>query len=372
MKIMIVISSLATGGAERATAELSRQWASLGHDVMIVMLGGKEDQHQDIADDVELTALGLAAASSTPVAALRANLRRVIAIRREVRSRRPDVVIGMMDRTAVLVALACVGTRVRTIGCERTAPGVAPMPRSWRALRAITYGGLDLVIAQTAPAAAWILNRTLARRSKVIPNAIIWPLPALEPTVDPATAFPPGRHVALAVGRLSAEKRFDLLIEAFERVAASRPDWDLVIVGEGPDRRSLEALVERVGLTGRIRLPGRVGNLSAWYPRASIFVLTSDFEGFPNVLLEAMAHGLSPISVDCPFGPRDILRHGVDGLLTSPGQVGPIAESMALLMDDEGLRGRLGAAAVKVRERFSADRVAALWDEALVRGGAAG
>jgi len=126
------------------------------------------------------------------------------------------------------------------------------------------------------------------------------------------------RRIVLAVGRFTKVKGFDLLIKAFAGIAIAYADWDLVILGEGPERSDLEAQVEALGLGHRVKLPGRAGNMPDWYARADLFVMSSHFEGFPLVLVEAMAHGCPAVSFDCDTGPRDIIRDEMDGRLVRP------------------------------------------------------
>ncbi|MDA3877955.1 MAG: glycosyltransferase, partial [Halothiobacillus sp.] len=129
---------------------------------------------------------------------------------------------------------------------------------------------------------------------------------------------------------------------------------------------ALEARVDKWGLAGRVALPGRVGNLADWYQRAELYVMSSRFEGFPNTLLEAMAHGLPAVSFACETGPADIIREGIDGHLVPPadGEAG-LARAMAAMMQDDDRRQRMGKAAVTVQERFSPERVMGEWDDVL-------
>ncbi len=174
------------------------------------------------------------------------------------------------------------------------------------------------------------------------------------------------KRVALAVGRLGEEKDFALLLMAFGSLASQNPEWDLIILGDGPEREDLEQLRDGLGLKGRVHLPGRVGNPGDWYVRADIYVMSSRFEGFPNTLLEAMAYGLPAVSFDCETGPADIIRHGIDGFLVPPSEgVEGLAWAMDTLMRDENMRQRMGKEAIAVRDRFSAQRIMAEWDEVL-------
>jgi glycosyltransferase involved in cell wall biosynthesis len=114
-------------------------------------------------------------------------------------------------------------------------------------------------------------------------------------------------------------------------------------------------------MSQRINMPGTVGNVGDWYEAADLYVLTSLFEGFPNSLLEAMAYGLPAVSVDCDAGPRDIVRHGVDGLLVPQDNPAALVNALQRLMDDNRLRDTYAAKAVEVRQRFSILSMVSQW-----------
>jgi glycosyltransferase involved in cell wall biosynthesis len=115
-------------------------------------------------------------------------------------------------------------------------------------------------------------------------------------------------------------------------------------------------------LEKRVFLPGLVGNIGEWYEQADLYVMSSRFEGFPNTLLEALSYGLPAVSFDCDTGPRDIIRHEVDGLLVSPGNVAALENALDRLMGDVALRQHFAKRAVEARERFSIERVAGMWE----------
>lgn len=166
----------------------------------------------------------------------------------------------------------------------------------------------------------------------------------------------------LAVGRLAPQKGYDRLIAAFSALASDFPEWQLHIVGEGPCRKELEESVSILGLTSRICLPGAVGNLADWYQSADVFVMTSRFEGFPNTLAEALSYGLPAVSVDCDTGPRDIIRHGIDGLLVPQGDHALLVGAMTTLMTHDDLRVRYGQRAMEAPRRFSPQRISGIWE----------
>ena len=178
----------------------------------------------------------------------------------------------------------------------------------------------------------------------VLPNPVMLPLPSKPPVLDPGDLIDPERKLLLTVGRLDPPKRQDLLIQAFADAVAS--DWELVVLGEGPSRLELEALTAKLGLAGRVRLPGFAGNLADWYIRADLFVLPSSYEGFPNALLEAAAHGTASIAFDVKAGPRDILGADCERGLLLPDDGTPLrhlADALKHLTQDHTARMELAA-----------------------------
>ena len=362
MKLLFLIHSLHSGGAERVTANLANYWVGKGWQVTVVTLASESLDFYELHPAVNRIALDLAGESVNPLAAIVNNLCRILALRRVLRKLRPDVALAMMSSANILLTLAVMGLRgIATVGSERTYPPRFPLGAIREALRMRLYGRLTAVVSLTRESAAWLRQYTRAREVVVIPNAAPWPLAEMRPHLKPPV-MPEGQRLLLAVGRLSEEKRFDLLISLFQRLVEDFPDWVLVILGEGPGRKSLKEQVESAGLEDHILLPGRAGNVGQWYEAADLYVMTSRFEGFPNTLVEAMAHGLSAVSFDCDTGPRDIIRHGVDGLLAPADNVDALEEALRKIMNDEPLRRRFAERAMEVRERFSLEKVAGMWE----------
>jgi glycosyltransferase involved in cell wall biosynthesis len=360
MHLLFLIYSLGGGGAERVTVNLANHWIAQGHRVTIATLAGGDEPSYRLASGVERIHLDIARETQTSLEAVTGVLRSVIAVRRMLKRERPHAAIGMMTTSAVLLAFAARGLNLRTAGAERTHPPNYPPAAVWERLRRLSYRWLSVVVAQTEETSEWLRQNTAAKHVSVIPNPWL-PLERNAPVIAPAATLPTGASLILAVGRLSEEKQFDLLIGSFAEVASKHPDWHMSILGEGPEREKLEGLVERHGLNGRVSLPGRVGNPGDWYERADMFVLSSAFEGFPNVLLEAMGSRLPVIAFACPTGPADLVTNGVNGLLVPPLDGGELARTMDRLMSDSLERERLGKTAKQVRNTYRMCRIGDLW-----------
>lgn len=364
--LLILIHSLRGGGAERVAVNLAAYWQARGcHVALVTQLGPAHDAYA-VPEGVQRFVLDQAHASRHALQAAWSNGLRVWRLRRLLRRLRPRVVLGMMTRSSVLAVVASRGLGCRVLVSEHTHPPIQQLPRAWQRLRRWAYARADAVVALTRGTAQWLDAEVPGITARVIPNAVSWPLDVGEPVVEPTV--PAGRKVLLAVGRLHPVKGFDCLLHAFAELAQAFDQWDLVILGEGPERAALERAREALGLNARVQFPGRVGNVGDWYHAADLYVLSSRAEGLSNTLLEAMASGLPCVAFDCDTGPREIIRDGIDGVLVRPVQDVPaLATQLAALMADADLRRRYAERALDVLDRFGTARVMALW-EPVIRG----
>jgi glycosyltransferase involved in cell wall biosynthesis len=220
------------------------------------------------------------------------------------------------------------------------------------------YARLDALVVLTDGDRVDYLERLVGARTRVerIPN-VVTPLPG--DRADPAA------QVVIAAGRLTRQKGFDLLVRAFAAAATNRPGWELRIYGGGRERAALERQIEATGMRDRIRLLGPTRRLGEAFARASVFVLSSRFEGFGMVLVEAMGSGLAVASFDCPRGPADIITPGRDGVLVPAEDVAALARELDAIMGDRERRSALGAAALDTARAYEPGPIAARWEALL-------
>lgn len=360
MKLLLVIHGLSAGGAERVMTLLADGLVGRGHEVSLLTLSGPEEDFFVPASGVDRVRLDLAVESPTTIHGLWANLRRLRTIRGKVKDLAPDLVISFMTEVNILLLIACVGTRLPVIISERIDPRAHSLHLRWRLLRWLAYRRAQALVVQTASIAAWYRQWLPARvRIREIANPVALELPPRPAPVTVRTPF------VLAAGRLVYQKGFDLLIRAFSLVASECGQLNLAIAGEGPEADALERLARECGIEGRVCFLGRVNRLGALMRQAHAFVLSSRYEGFPNVLVEALAAGLPVVATDCLSGPRDILSDGRNGLLVPPENARALGAALVRIATDVELRKQLAAVGPPSIARYSVDAIVAEWEQLL-------
>ena len=192
-----------------------------------------------------------------------------------------------------------------------------------------------------------------------LPNMVVIPNAR---TFTPTNTSLLQNKIVLAVGRLTYQKGFERLIEAWSLLNDKFPDWKLVIVGDGEKKEELEQLVVDSCLQDSVFLKAPVKDMEQLYREASVIAMTSRYEGLPMILLEAQAYGIPIVSFKCQCGPADIITDGKDGFLVPEGNVPMMAEKLSMLMSDYQLRAKMGKAAVLSSKRFDEERVMQQWE----------
>jgi GalNAc-alpha-(1->4)-GalNAc-alpha-(1->3)-diNAcBac-PP-undecaprenol alpha-1,4-N-acetyl-D-galactosaminyltransferase len=358
--IVLLIGSLQGGGAERQLSDMANYWAGKGVNVTVATwIGPAVEDFYSLDRKVHRVFLNVELPDTTSFSRVRSNTRRVIKLREFLIKTRPRAVLSFATESNVLAILGSLGLGIRVVVSERVQPALYSMlPLAWRILRRCLYILSDDVVAQTEDAARWIRKNCL-KRATVIPNALR-SLPTV--SVD-------REKLIIGVGRLAHQKGFDLLLRAFAKAVTPHDGWRLAIIGKGQERPRLLCLSAELLLTERVEFLGEIADVTTWMARAALVVQPSRFEGFPNVVLEAMGMGAAVISADCRSGPADLIEDRVNGRLVRVEDVAALAQAMSELMLRQDLRDCLGREASKVRQRFCQDLVMTKWDMCLCPSG---
>lgn len=365
VRIAFCIDSLKLGGAERVLLRWAGWCQQAGWSVVVIT-------RQPPQKDVYPLPAGVKRLQERPMPQLLDQLGwlafpwRVLRLRGLLRQERCGLAIGITTLPAVKLLLACIGLSTRCVVSERNYPPAKPPILPWRCLRRLTYPWADLHLVQTKRTGAWLARHCGVRRQLVMPNPVQWPLPDREPSVVPEAWLAPDVPLLLGAGTKAFQKGFDRLMPAFAALAITHPRLHLALAGvssapyQGVDQQAWlrDLLAGDEALQQRLLLPGMVGSMASWYARATVFVLPSRFEGFPNVLLEAMAAGCACVASDCLTGPAELIEHGVNGvLLPADASTSDWVNAIDQLLVDASRRKRLAQAAMAVRARFAPERL---------------
>ncbi|WP_244817781.1 glycosyltransferase family 4 protein [Caballeronia sp. Lep1P3] len=368
MKIVLLVSSMGTGGAERVAATLVNAWAARGDDVTLVpTFAGEREVFYPLDERVRVVHLAdlVARGARGPLR----YLARVTALRRLIRKTQPDVLISFLPNVSVMTLLASRGLRVPVIACEHNNPSVDGRSPLWTLLCRVFYPGARVVTVLT--------EGVVEPFRKMVPGAksiVVMPNPLPDEVFERALARQPfsGRKKIVSVGRLTGQKQFDVLIDAFAAIARERDDVDLCIFGEGADRASLEAQIARLGMKERIALAGTTDALWDELATARAFAMSSRYEGLPMALMESLALGVPCVASDCPSGPKELTCDGRFGLLVPVGDREALTHALRRVIDDDGLCREMGRqASESMRERYGMQAILPMWDRLFARVGAA-
>ena len=283
-------------------------------------------------------------------------------LRSLMRSGSFDLVISFMDQNNMVTLIAACGLAIPVVVSERIAPqfsSITELPRPLNVislyLRKLLYRRASAIVVQTEAAARYFKERGLTG-VRVIPNAARTPPRDINSPISPLP-----RPCILSLSRLVAQKRVDRIINAFSAAVPRFNTWHLIIAGDGALKSALEQQARDCGFATRIHFIGTVTDPLALLAQSDIFVLASDYEGFPGALLEAMSMGVSSVAMRCPYGPEEIIRDGVDGRLVPLGNEQALVDVLAGLMADPQLREKLGSAARGVVSRFGEREIVDQW-----------
>jgi glycosyltransferase involved in cell wall biosynthesis len=352
MKIVFLVGSLSYGGGEKIIVCLSRTFSEIGHDIYFYswnkkLLEKPEDKPSFIKEIRILNHQGVG---------IKGKILSVLELKRALISDKIDAVISFGIEVSEMTTISGILADVPVIISERVDPVSMPYVKIHRLLRPLFYALASGKVFQTNR----VLNyypKFVQKGSCVIQNPIMYkdlPDPILDQTLK--------RKEIIAVGRLSHEKRFDLLIRSFQKVSKKHPEFNLYIYGEGELYHDLEKQIAECGLIGKVVLHGKAEDILGQINGAEIFIMSSEHEGMPNALIEAMAMGLACISTNFPSGGAEVLiQSGINGILIPAGDIDAMSDALIRLIENDGLRMSISREATNIRKTNSLESISRKW-----------
>lgn len=351
-KLLIITNNLATGGSERVISELVSYFVSQDIQCSIVRLRYAEITYA-FPKQVEILTID---SKFTNYSVDR--IWKFLEVRKIVKETNPDIVLSLPEETAIYVVLALIGLKVPVVVSERNNPYVMPTNKITRLARKIAYPFADGIIFQTEGAANFFSNK-IKSKSVILPNPL---------NVERIPTPWKGNRVKeiIGAGRLSVQKNFPLLIQAFGKFSEMHPDYKMKIYGDGPQKNQLIDLVDRLGLKGKVFFPGKSSDLLNEINRGSMFILSSNYEGMPNILIETMAMGMPVISTDSPTGgPKTLINHKENGILVPTNNITAMVEAMKYIATSPSVSKKLSENAIEIREKLDSKIISKRWEEYL-------
>ena len=347
MKIIYLLASLGSGGAERVVSLLANKMCEDGHDVQIICL-----KFNDVYYQIDNRVKVVKAMEHTPN-----RLTELFWLRRYFQKEKPDVVIPFTEGVYCFTILALLGTRIPIIASERLDPTAMSLPRKFLKRLLLPYA--DWLVVQTESIKAYF-PKSIQKKTSVIYNPVndevFHQIENGELKIENLVR----QNRIISVARLYPQKNQKMMIEAFAQIADEFPDWQLVIFGEGPLRSSLELLVKSLQLDGRVLLPGRTEHVVEELRKSKIFCLSSDYEGMSNSMIEAICVGLPIVSTKVS-GTKELVEEKGTGLLVDLNDVDSMAIALKKLIGDDTLREEMSNNGKNTAKLFKLETIIANW-----------
>lgn len=346
MKIGIIIGSLGYGGAEKVTLRLAEWFIKKGNLVSIYTTMNPPEREYKLLEDINRYMCHTE----------RRGLNLIKKLRNTIRNDRPDIIIVMDTPMCVYAVPALIGLRIPFIVSERSNPKTESIKKITKILSHILMKIANGFIFQTNNAKK-CYSKYIQKKSYVIPNPL-----KIEDLPRPYNGKRTKRIVA--VGRIVSAKNYPLLIEAFNEFNFKYPEYILEIYGDGKERNAIEELIKKMENRKNIHLKGIHSDVLEKICSAEIYVLTSDLEGMPNALIEAMAIGIPVISTDCPSGgPADLIENMKNGILIPTKNKKVLIDTLETLVTNIELQKKLSENGLEIRKRLDIENIGNIWLE---------
>lgn len=349
MKLLFYIDSLGAGGAQRVMSNLINHYISLNNEVVFVTDYQSMSESYEVDKKVRRNFLR-DDISGKPI---QKNIERTRRLRRLLIGENPDIAVSFLGHPNTRLLLAAIGLRTKVLVSVRNDPNREyGKSKAKRFIFNLLFQRADGVVFQTKDAASYF-GKSINKKARVIMNPVSQIFFETEHSVDSKDI--------ITLGRLNVQKNQKLLIEAYYTICSQIND-NLLIYGEGDQQDNLDALIKRLGLHNRVILKGNTAEANKVLSDAKLFVLSSNYEGMPNALMEAMAVGVPCVSTDCPCGGPKVLLNDGAGILVPVENKNALAQAMLELCKDKTAQQKYSLLAKKNAEKFKPTYILKEWD----------
>lgn len=334
-KYMFIIPSLSKGGAEKVVSILSNQLVEDKRKVIIITHFKTENEYK-LNNNVKVICLSnLYENEYRKKISIFYLIKLLYKLRKNIEKEKPDYILPFLWTTCIRTDLSLMFSKYKknVIQTVRNNPKVFPKNKLLKKYRDFLIKKSTMTIVQNAEQKQYFKEK-LQEKIKILPNPVSKDVSDIQHQEN-------GYINIIGVGRLEEQKNFELLIRAFSEVYKKDKNVRLKIYGEGSKRYELQNIIEQLNISSVAKLCGRSNDYLEIYGDATIYVLSSEFEGMPNTLLEAMATGLPCISTDCPTGPRDIIINNENGILINRNNIQELANAILLVISDTDLKNKI-------------------------------
>lgn len=346
--LLVVTLNMQGGGCERVIAQLVKYADNLNIKCTIMTIDNK-DTFYELPNTVKIIQIGNQSKINTFDKLLKYHK-----VRRLTKKIKPDVVLSMPENVAIYTGISLIGLNIPIVVSERNNPWVMPIKKTTRLLRRLYYPHASGIVFQTKQAKKYF-SKKVQEKGVVIPNP-------LDLERIPKQFKGKRRKEVVGVGRLVKQKNFSLLIKAFASFYQDHPEYTLCIYGDGDKENELRCFANKLLPKGVCTFPGKVPDLLQRINDASMFVLSSDYEGMPNVVIEAMAMGIPVISTDCPSGgPKELIDNEKNGILVPVRDAKALAKAMCNVALSKDFADRLGEKAINVKGKLNINIIGKRW-----------
>lgn len=350
-KLMFYINAIHHGGAERVMVNLANMFSEKGYEVLLVT-SFFDDEEYTLCSNVRRLSLE---EKDLRQSFIKKNISRISKLREICKKEGPDILVSFMAEANFRAILASRFLGIRTLISVRNDPRQEYPGLLFKAAAKILYPLASGCVFQTEDAKKWF-SRKVRKKSRIILNQVDEKFYKVN--------FNGERRDIVTVGRLESQKNQKLLIEAFAQVVNDYPEDNLRIYGDGELRQSLAGLADSLGISSRVSFMGACMDIQDQIKDARIFVLSSDYEGLPNAVMEAMALGIPVISTDCPCGgPRLLIKNNINGILVNTGNKEELTQAILRLLKDKKFAKKISVNAKIRAMEFRPEKVFGMWED---------